>query len=285
VLKVLHSEEYIEETPWQIVPKLQDQGIWLCSVRTMYRILAENKEVRERRNQRRHPKYVKPVVKATGPNQVWTWDITRVPGPYKGKFYFLYVMLDIYSRYVVGWLVSERENGETAQHFIRETIRRENVDANKLTIHSDRGSPMTASNTVQLLAVLGLSQSFSRPRVSDDNPFSEAQFKTLKYHRLFKPWYENIEESRSVLDIFFSWYNNDHMHSGIGFMTPETVHKGRIEEVKMKRLNTIKKAYDRHPERFPKGAVLPLPPTEVGINIPRSSKPAISYLRGDVTLK
>jgi len=285
VLNVLLSEEFAEETPWQVVPKLQDQGQWLCSVSTMYRILRKNKLSKERRHQRRHPKYARPVVEATSSGQVWTWDITRLEGPFKGKHYYLYVMLDLYSRYVVGWMVSANENAEQAQHFIVTCLSKSGVNPETLTIHSDRGSPMTATGTIELLAKLGLSQSFSRPRISNDNPFSEAQFKTLKYHRFFKPWYETIEEAEEVLDKFFQWYNNDHMHSGLGFMTPATVHHGKVEEVKMRRLEAIKAGYHRHPERFSIGAVLPLPPEKVSINLPKSSRRGISYLAGITTLK
>ena len=283
VLEVLMSKEFIEDTPWQVVPILQDRGVWLCSVSTMYRLLRSNSQSMERRNQRRHPKHNLPKIEAKGPGEVWTWDITRLAGPHQGSHYFLYVMLDLFSRYVVGWMISPNENSETAQHFIRETVRLEKPSGS-LIIHSDRGSPMKASNTVKLLAALGLSQSFARPRTSDDNPFSEAQFKTLKYHRLFKPWYESVEDARETLDKFFEWYNNDHMHSGLGFMTPATVHKGQVEEVKLRRLEALKLAYERTPERFPAGAVLPLPPEKVTINLPKDCRRVIRYLDGKTTL-
>ena len=285
MLQTLHSEEFLDATPYQIVPMLLERGEWLCSIRTMYRILAKNSEVKERRHQRRHPSYEKPVVIATGPNQVWTWDITRLPGPFKGKSFYLYVMLDLYSRFVVGWMVAHEENASQAQYFIRESLKKQNVDPACLTIHSDRGSPMTASSMITLFAVLGLSQSFSRPRVSNDNPFSESHFKTLKYHRMFKNNYENIDDAKQTLDKFFAWYNNEHMHSGLGLMTPKTVYECRAEEVAAQRFEVLKAACNRHPERFPNGATLPLPPKEVGINITKNnSKPAISYLNGNVIL-
>jgi putative transposase len=284
VMSVLNSEEFVEDTPWQVVPKLQDQGRWLCSVSTMYRLLKANNQLRERRHQRRHPKYVKPTLEATLPNQVWTWDITRLPGPHQGDFFYAYVMLDLYSRMVVGWMIAMEEASVQAQHFIREAVKQQGVDPNALIIHSDRGSPMKAKSTVKLLASLGLSQSFTRPRTSNDNAFSEANFKTLKYHRYFKPWYESKADAEGVLDKFFQWYNNEHMHSGLGFMTPATVHEGKVEEVKKKRLQVLKAAYHKHPERFSVGAVLPLPPEKVTINLPKDRRRAISYLAGEATL-
>jgi putative transposase len=269
VLDLLHSEEFIEDTPYQVVSKLMDRGKWLCSVRSMYRVLADSEEVKERRNQRRHPKYEKPIIKARAPNQLWSWDITRLPAEIKGKYYFLYAMIDVFSRYVVGWMITHEENSDRAQHFIRETLRQQDIeDKVQLTIHSDRGSPMTASNTVELLAVLGLAQSFARPRVSDDNPFSEAQFKTLKYHRFFKPWYESLEDARDCLAKFFEWYNTDHRHINLGLLTPEMVHTGKVDEVLATRSQALKDAYSRHPERFSKrGPKLPIPQECVGINI------------------
>ncbi len=279
VLDCVSSPEFCDETPYEIVPKLMDRGVWLCSISTMYRILKENKAVRERRNIRRHPKYNKPVLEATGPNQVWTWDITRIPGPFKGHYYYLYVMIDLFSRYVVAWSVNIAENSENAQHFIRESIRRHQVNPKKLIVHSDRGSPMTASGTVDLLAKLGLAQSFSRPRTSNDNAFSESQFKTLKYHRLFKGWFENIEDAKQSLDKFFVWYNNEHMHSGLGLMTPHTVFYNKIDEVSKQRYKTLQEAFKKHPERFSKKLKVQLPPVKVGINLPKEAQPAFKYLQ------
>jgi putative transposase len=267
---LLHSAEFIEDTPYQIVSKLLDRGEWLCSIRSMYRILSESHEIKDRRNQRRHPKYEKPIIQATAPRQLWSWDITRLPAEIKGKYYFLYVMIDVYSRYVVGWMITHEENSDRAQHFIRETIRQQGIeDEAQLTIHSDRGSPMTASNTVELLAVLGLAQSFARPRVSDDNPFSEANFKTLKYHRFFKPWYESLDDAKECLAKFFEWYNREHRHINLGLLTPETVHTGKVDEALATRTQALKDAYSRHPERFSKrGPKLLIPQDKVGINIP-----------------
>jgi putative transposase len=267
---LLHSAEFIEDTPYQIVSKLMDRGEWLCSIRSMYRILSESAEIKDRRNQRRHPKYEKPIIQATAPRQLWSWDITRLPAEIKGKYYFLYAMIDVYSRYVVGWMITHEENSDRAQHFIRETIRQQGIeDEAQLTIHSDRGSPMTASNTVELLAVLGLAQSFARPRVSDDNPFSETIFKTLKYHRFFKPWYESLDDAKECLARFFEWYNREHRHINLGLLTPETVHTGKVNEVLATRTQALKDAYSRHPERFSKrGPKLLIPQDKVGINIP-----------------
>ncbi len=270
ILDLLHSEEFVEDTPYQVVSKLLDRGKWLCSVSSMYRVLSSAKELKERRDQRRHPKYHKPVLSATGPNQLWSWDITRLPGEIKGKYYFLYVMIDVFSRFIVGWMITHEENSDRAQHFIREAVRQQGIqETNRLTIHSDRGSPMTATNTVELLAALGLAQSFARPRVSDDNPFSESQFKTLKYHRYFKPWYESVEDATTTLGEFFEWYNREHRHINLGLMTPQMVHEGKIDEVIATRSQALKEAFERHPERFSKrGPKLLIPQEKVGINIP-----------------
>jgi len=278
VLDILCSEQYIEDSPYQAYSKLLDEGKWYCSIRTMYRILQENSLSRERRQVRRRQKHVKPVVKATGPNTVWSWDITRLPGPFKGKYYFLYVMLDVYSRYVVGWMVSERENADLAQHFIRESLRNKNLLEDSLTIHSDRGSPMKAASTVELIALLGLSQSYSRPRVSNDNAFSESQFKTLKYHRYFRGWYEGLEQAKSEMEKFFKWYNREHRHINLGLLTPAMVYEGRATEVIEGRKQVLKEAFNKYPERFSKaGPRLAVPVENVGINVKirRKSIPVI----------
>jgi putative transposase len=286
VLDTLHSEEFIEDTPYQVVSKMMDQGQWHCSIRTMYRILSRKGEVCERRHQRRHPKYVKPVIEAMAPNQLWSWDITRLCGLYKGSYYFLYVMIDVYSRYVVGWMISEKENSDEAMHFIRETKRkRQHLINSSLTIHSDRGSPMTSSHTTDLLLVLGLTQSFSRPRVSDDNAFSEAQFKTLKYRRYFKPWYESLEDAEHTLSRFFDWYNNEHRHINLGLLTPAVVYGGKKEDVLEARKKTLQMAYERNPERFNKqGPKLLVPQARVGINVP-VKRQSIDVLTGKSDIK
>lgn len=250
ILNVLHDEEYIEETPYEIVPKLLDKGIYLASIRTFYRILASVNELRERRNQRRNPKYVKPVLKATAPNQVWSWDITRLPGPYKGIYYYLYVMIDIFSRFVVGWMVSNRENAHLAQHFIRETVRNNGPLDEEVVVHSDNGPQMKAGGTIELLSLLGLVQSFSRPRVSDDNPYSESQFKTLKYHRFFPEWFSSQEFAEHKMEQLFHWYNYEHMHTGLNLLTPHMVHYGLVDQVVTQRQLIMDQAVENHPERF-----------------------------------
>ncbi len=283
VLEILTSEEFTEDTPYQVVAKLMDRGQWLCSVSTMYRILSTNKLVKERRDIRRHPKYVKPVVAAKKPCQLWSWDISRLPGPFKGKYYFLYVMLDVFSRYVVGWMISEQENAEFAQHFIRETLKKWGLENTDLTIHSDRGSPMVATGTLELLSLLGLSQSFSRPRVSDDNAYSESHFKTLKYHRFFEKWYESRDDAEAKLEPLFVWYNKEHRHINLGLMTPEMVHFGQSETVLGLRRNTMIEAFLLNPARFRKtGPRLLLPAAEAGINIPIVRKSA-SVLEGKIS--
>lgn len=271
ILDVLNSSRFVDETPYQIVPKLMDEGLWLCSIRTMYRVLSKHRQIKDRRNQLRHPKYVKPIVVARDPNEAWSWDITQLQGPFKGRRYYLYVMLDLFSRYVVGWMVCNSESGEQAQHFIRETLKRHKISEKKLIIHSDRGSPMTASNTISLLATLGLSQSFSRPRISNDNPFSESQFKTMKYHRYFKKQFESLKDAEQTLDKFFAWYNNDHMHINLGLMTPAMVHYGQVQEVFKRRETTMSEAFRRFPERFSNGFKVKAPAKEVGINLPKYS--------------
>ena len=279
VLECLTSPEHCDATPYEINHSLMENGVWLCSVSTMYRILKKNQAVKERRNQLRHPKYEKPVLLARKPNEVWSWDITRIQGPYNGEYFYLYTMIDLYSRYVVGWTVNTRENSDLAQDFIRETLRKHQVNPGTLLIHSDRGSPMTAYGTVNLFAALGLTQSFSRPRTSNDNPYSESQFKTMKYSRFFKPWYESLCDSHQSLGRFFLWYNKEHMHSSLGFMTPETVFYGREHEVAKIKMKTMMEAKSQHPERFTKPIKIALPATKVGINLPREALPAIKYLQ------
>ncbi len=234
----------------------------------MYRVLNDHSEVKERRNQRRHPTFERPELVADAPNQVWSWDITRIPGPVKGSSYFLYAMLDIFSRYIVGWMIVSSESSKHAQHFIRETVKKWGIKDRNLVIHSDRGSPMTAKGTSELLGLLGLTQSLSRPRTSNDNAFSESHFKTLKYHRYFKPWFESISDAQNTLQKFFDWYNKEHRHSGLGYLTPEGIHLGRVEEILSKRQEILTNAWQTNPERFPKGMPKPpVPPTSVCINV------------------
>ena len=269
VFDVLCSPRFADRAPAEVYATLLDEGVYLCSERTMYRVLAERRAVRERRAQRSHPNHPKPEVVARAPNEAWSWDITRLLGPTKGRYLYLYVILDIFSRYVTGWMVAERETAGLAGRLIGESCRRHGVRPEALTLHSDRGAPMTARHTAQLLADLGVTQSLGRPRVSNDNPYSEAQFKTAKYHPDFPGRFADIEEAKTFCSTFFPWYNTQHRHGGIGLLTPEQVHLGRAPEVIRQRQDVLAAAYAAHPERFvagpPRAATLP---EEVWINPP-----------------
>jgi putative transposase len=268
ILAVLHSEEYIDLTPREIVPKLADMGTYLASIRTFYRILVENEELHERRLQRSCVKLSAPVLEARGPNEVWTWDITRVKGPWKGKYYYLYVMIDIFSRFVVGWMLAERENSIRAQNFIRETVRMQIKGSPSLTIHNDRGSPMKAAGTRGLMELLGLEHSFSRPRTSNDNPFSESHYKTIKYHHAYPSYFESMEACIEYFDKWFTWYNYEHRHTGINLHTPSSVYHGSVEEVVKHRQEVMDRAFEKYPKRFSKGRpMVKSNPPIVGINL------------------
>lgn len=258
VLKTLNSERYMDESVPEVYADLLDQGTYLCSQRTMYRILQANLAVRERRDQRHHPKYTKPELLATGPNQVWSWDITKLKGPRKWSYLYLYVILDIYSRCVVGWMVAHRESASLAERLIMETCEKQGIIKDQLTIHADRGTSMKSKLVAQLLADMGVTKTHSRPYTSNDNPYSEAQFKTLKYHHTFPRSFGCIEDAQSFLRRFFDWYNRQHRHSGIGYVTPESLHTGHAHEIREKRCEILRSAYAKHPERFVKG--IPLPP-------------------------
>jgi putative transposase len=269
VLAVLHSERFIDVAPKAVYATLLDEGRYLCSWRTMYRVLARAAEVRERRNQLRHPAYSKPELLATGPNQVWSWDITKLLGPVKWTYYYLYVILDIFSRYVVGWLVAERESATLAERLITATCEKQEIPAGQLTIHADRGTAMTAKSVALLLADLGVTRTHSRPHVSDDNPYSEAQFKTLKYHPTFPERFGSLQDARAFCQGFFPWYNTEHRHDGLGLLTPAAVHYGHVEEVLEQRRAVLATAYAAHPERFVRKPPEPLtPPTAAWINPP-----------------
>ena len=216
VRELLNSERFQDLAPREVYAELLDQERYLCSISTMYRILAQHPQVRERRNQLRHPAYHKPELLATGPNQVWSWDITKLRSPSKGVYYYLYVIIDIYSRYVVGWLIAEVEAAELAEQLIAETCAKQGVQRAHLTIHADNGSPMIAKSVAILLADLGVAKSHSRPHVSDDNPYSEAQFKTLKYRPDYPERFGSLADARSWSRSFFAWYNDQHHHTGIG---------------------------------------------------------------------
>ena len=250
VLGVLHAPEYVDKAPAQIVATLLDKGEYHCSTRTMYRILESEKEVKERRNQLRHPNYAKPELMATGPNQVWSWDITKLKGPVKWSYFHLYVILDIFSRCVVGWMIAHRESAKLAKTLIGKSCANQNIEQGQLTLHADRGTSMKSKPVALLLSDMGVTKTHSRPQVSNDNPFSESQFKTMKYRPEFPKRFGSIEDARSFCRTFFDWYNNEHRHSGIAMLTPATVHYGRENQVIKQRQAVLVKAFEKHPERF-----------------------------------
>jgi putative transposase len=250
ILDQLHSDRFVDISPTEVWATLLDEGVYLGSISTFYRLLHQAGESRERRRQATHPATVKPELVATEPNQVWSWDITKLRSPTKWTYYYLYVILDIYSRYVVGWMVATRESAALAKVLIRQTCAKQGIGAEQLTIHADRGSSMTSKPVAFLLADLGVTQSHSRPHVSDDNPYSEAQFKTLKYRPDFPDRFDSIEAARLFCRTFFAWYNDEHHHSGLGLHTPADVHYGTAEQTRQKRAGVLDGAYAAHPERF-----------------------------------
>jgi putative transposase len=273
VRDLLDSPRFEDDAPREVYAALLDEGLYYCSWRTMYRILAAQAEVRERRNQLRHPVYTKPELMATQPNQVWSWDITKLRGPSKGLSYYLYVILDIFSRYVVGWMMAEHQAAALAEQLIAETCTKQDIEPGRLTIHADNGGAMIAKPVALLMADLGVAKSHSRPHVSDDNPFSEAQFKTLKYHPGYPDRFGCLSDARDWGRTFFGWYNNEHHHTGLGLLTPADVHYGRTAAVLDQRRATLQRAYQAHPERFVKGAPAPLePPEAVWINPPKKGE-------------
>ena len=268
----LNSERFQDLAPREIYATLLDEGRYLCSWRSMYRILVENEEVRERRNQLRHPNYTKPELLATGPNQLWSWDITKLLGPSKWTYYHLYTIIDVYSRYVVGWLIAERESAALAQELISETCVRQSIKPGQLTIHADRGTSMTSKSVAFLMADLGVTKTHSRPHVSNDNPYSESQFKTMKYQPDYPSNFGSQVDARAWAQPFFDWYNNDHHHSGVALLTPSDVHYHRADAVLQKRQEVLQKAYEKSPQRFVKGLPVPEQLSEaVWINPPKSA--------------
>lgn len=271
VLGVLHADRFADKAPAQVYATLLDEGRYLCSIRTMYRILDAADEVRERRNQLRHPNYAKPELIATAPNQVWSWDITKLLGPQKWTYYYLYVIMDILSRYVVGWMVAHREVACLADDLIAQTYQKQEIVPGQLILHADRGSAMTSKTVAQKLVDLGVLKTHSRPYQSNDNPYSESQFKTLKYRPGFPTRFGSIHDARVFCQSFFRWYNQEHRHSGISLLTPEMVHYGKSKEVVAARQTVLSVAYQEHPERFvnqrPRAK---MPPTEAWINKPKS---------------
>lgn len=270
VLEELHSPRFVDRSPRQIWATLLDEDQrYLCSVRTMYRLLESRGELRERRDQLRHPEYAKPELLATRPNEVWSWDITKLRGPRKGTWYHLYVILDIFSRCVVGWLLASREEARLAEQLIEASLEKQGIERDQLILHADRGSSMKSKSVALLLSDLGVGKSHSRPYTSNDNPFSEAQFKTVKYHPSYPDRFGSLEDARGHFDLFFRWYNHEHRHTQLALLTPSDVHYGRAEAILSHRSAVLTDAFSKHPERF-KGRV-PQPgtvPEKVWINPP-----------------
>ena len=279
IVEVLDSERFCDLAPAQVWATLLDEGVYLASVSTMYRLLRAREQVRERRRQARHPAHLKPELMATAANQVWSWDITKLAGPHKWTWFHLYVILDVYSRFAVGWLIAPRESARLAEQLIAACIDSEHVDAGRLTLHADRGSSMTSRTVAQLLAELGVIRSHSRPHVSNDNPFSESQFKTLKNAPRFPERFASIAHARTFTDTFFAHYNNHHRHSGIGYHTPIDVHTGRHHEIRAARQAVLDNAYATQPHRFRKPPIAPAvpeitwinPPTEPNMNLSQTA--------------
>jgi putative transposase len=250
VLEVLHQERFWDTAPASVYATLLDEGSYLCSTSTMYRLLRSQGETGDRRRHATHPARVKPELLATAPNQVWSWDITKLAGPAKWTWYHLYVILDIFSRYAVGWMVAAREAAVLAERLLADTIASQQVEADQLTVHADRGTSMTSKPVALLLADLGVTKSHSRPKVSNDNPYSESQFKTLKHHPTFPDRFGSLEDARAFLKGFFGWYNFQHRHAGIGLLTPADVHYGRAAQITVARGAVLDAAFAGHPERF-----------------------------------
>lgn len=291
VVEVLNSERFWDQAPGEIYATLLDEGRYLCSERTMYRILTEHQQVRERRDQLRHPRYQAPELIATRPNEVWSWDITKLLGPAKWTYFYLYVILDIFSRYVVGWMLAYRESAELAKKLIEQSIERENIEPGRLTLHADRGASMTSKPVAFLLAGLGITKTHSRPYVSNDNPYSESQFKTMKYRPEFPDRFGCYQDAHRFCAEFFPWYNHEHHHSGLGYLTPYEVHYGLAEKRREQRAAVLKEAFERNPQRFVRGLPQPvLLPTAAWINKPQEmsrteSAVAVNSLTMDIEQK
>ena len=253
ILDTAHRERFCDQSVREIYATLLDEGVYLGSISTMYRVLRDAGETRERRGLAKHPPTIKPELAASAPGQVWSWDITKLLGPQKWTYYYLYVVLDVFSRYVVGWRVEYRESAHLAEELFTTTIARERIDPQRLTVHSDGGSTMTSRTSTQLFMDLGVTKSRSRPHVSNDNPYSEAQFKTLKYGHSFPLYFANIEQARAYCRDFFAWYNDEHRHTGLALLTPADVHLGRVEERYAARNVVLNAAWKEHPERFVRG--------------------------------
>ena len=269
VLACLHEERFQDRSPAAVFATLLDEGVYHCSLRTMHRILKQEGETGERRDQLTHPAYQKPELLATAPNQLWSWDITKLLGPVKWAYFYLYVILDVFSRYVTGWMVAMRESAELAKRLIAESCQKQGIQAGQLTLHADRGTSMSSKPVAFLLADLGVTKTHSRPHVSNDNPYSESQFRTLKYRPEFPDRFGCLQDSRAFCHGFFRWYNEEHRHSGLGLLTPAMVHYGQAASVLQQRQVVLDAAYQLHPERFVRNAPKPPQlPSEVWINKP-----------------
>jgi len=278
VLMLLNSPRFCDMAPGEIHATLLDESVYLCSERTMYRILERNKQNLQRR-QKQPGSYARPELLATRPNQLWSWDITKLKGPKKWTYYYLYKIMDVYSRVVVGWMVAYRESAALAGWLINETCLRQNIKRDQLTLHADRGSSMRSTTVGQLLADLGVTKTHSRPHVSNDNPYSESLFKTLKYRPDFPECFGCIEDARNFCRDFFNWYNKEHKHSGIAWLTPEDVHYGKADEVILKRQILMEAVYKKYPERFVKGVtIIKKPDTKVWINKPQTDDSTLKYV-------
>jgi transposase InsO family protein len=269
---LLRAPRFADQAPAEIYASLLDEGVYHCSIRTMYRILVANQEVRERRNQLRHPVYKKPELLAEAPNQVWSWDITKLMGPMKWTYFYLYVIIDIFSRRVVGWCVADRESAILFKALFNDTAAKHPAPPGQLTLHADRGAPMRAKTTALMLADLGVTKSHSRPHTSNDNPFSESHFKTMKYQPRFPQRFGCIQDAKAFCRNFFNWYNQEHHHAGIGMMTPDQVHYGQVDTIHAARQNTLDSAFNRNPERFVrKEPAPPAKPIAAWINPPQKT--------------
>jgi len=274
---VLNSERFWDCAPREVYGTLFDEGTYLCHWRTMYRVLEGHNEVQERRDQRSHPSSTRPELKATGPNQLWSWDITYLKGP-KGIFFYLYTVIDVYSRYIVGWMIAKQESSALAERLIADTCRKEGIEPKQLTLHADRGSAMRSKTVAQLLIELGVSRSHSRPHTPTDNPYSEAQFKTMKYRPNYPKTFDTEDQARRWVREFAQWYNHEHHHTGLALMTPTVVHHGQVEQVLQQRQQVLDAAYVAHPERFVRGKPTPPGlPDVVWINKPESEHQIVSF--------
>ncbi len=275
ILAVLHEPRFVDQAPSEVYATLLDEGRYLCSERTMYRVLAANQEVRERRNQLAHPKLPAPELLATKANELWSWDITKLHGPGKWTYFYLYVIIDVFSRYVVGWMVAHKESAPLAEKLIEETCQRQKIAQGQLTIHADRGSSMKSKAVAFLLADLGITKTHSRPHVSNDNPFSESHFKTMKYRPDFPERFGSLQDARDFCDGFFYWYNSLHHHAGIALLTPHDLHHGLGAMRQEARNAVLANAYEKYRRRFPRGLPRALPlPKEVWINKPKQAPSA-----------